>query len=116
MFDDDFTREIYGDILIERVNLGRITIKEAQVFKERLFSASASGFKKFIVDFSTCQFIDSAIIGVLVLFLKKISHKSGELKVVIPPEESFQVFTLSGLFQVFNLYNTVEEAKKSFEL
>lgn len=112
---DDFSREIIGDIVIEKVNLTRATVKEAQEFKERLFHDSLAGFNKIIVDFSNCTFIDSSMIGAMVVFLKRISEKGGELRVVIPDTEAFQVFAVTGLFRAFNLYKSLDEAINSFE-
>ncbi|HSL88146.1 MAG TPA: STAS domain-containing protein [Ignavibacteriaceae bacterium] len=114
MADEDFKREIIGDIVIEKVKLSRATVKEAQSFKDRLFSDSISGFNKIIVDLSDCTFVDSSMIGAMVVMLKRMSQKGGELRVVIPETEAFQVFTVTGLFRAFNIYRSVEEALKDF--
>ena len=46
MADEDFNREIVGDIVIEKVKISRATVKEAQTFRDRLFSDSISGYNK----------------------------------------------------------------------
>ena len=114
MADEDFKREIIGDIVIEKVKISRATVKEAQAFKDRLFSDSVSGYNKIIVDLTECTFVDSSMIGAMVVMLKRISQKGGELRVVIPETEAFQVFTVTGLFRAFNIYRTVEDALKDF--
>lgn len=114
MSDEDFKREIVGDIVIEKVKLSRATVKEAQSFKDRLFSDSISGFNKIIVDLSDCTFVDSSMIGAMVVMLKRMSQKGGELRVVIPETEAFQVFTVTGLFRAFNIFRSVEDALKDF--
>ena len=112
---DNFSREVIGGIVVERVNLTRATVKEAQEFKDRLLHDSVTGFNRIIVDFSKCNFIDSSMIGALVIALKRISEKGGELRVVIPDEKAFQIFTITGLFRAFNLYKSVDEALKGFD-
>lgn len=112
---DDFFREVIGDIVIERVNLSRATVKEAQEFRDRLLHYSVTGFNKIIIDFSKCSFIDSSMIGGLVIALKRISEKGGEMRVVIPDDKAFQVFTVTGLYRAFNLYKSVDEALKGFD-
>ena len=115
MIEDDFVRELIGGVVIERVLINRVTIREAQYFKEILLQDSVYGFNKIIIDLSKCSFVDSSIIGAMVVILKRISEKGGELRVVKPDSEAFQVFTIIGLYKVFNLYNSVEEALKNFD-
>lgn len=115
MSTNNFEREIAGDVVIERVNISRATVREAVEFKDRLLSDSLSGYNKIIVDFCSCTFVDSSMIGAMVILLKRISEKGGELKVVISEAEAFQVFTVTGLYKAFNLYNSVNEALKDFK-
>lgn len=115
MYEDDFARQVIGDVVIERVQMNRVTIKEAQYFKERLLQDSVSGFNKIIIDLSKTSFVDSSIIGAMVVMLKRISEKGGELRVVVPNSETFNLFSITSLYKVFNLYNSVEEALKNFD-
>jgi len=114
MYEEDFTREFVGEILIEKVNLDRATLKEAVAFKERLLDDFSTGYNKIIVDFSKCNYIDSSLVGTLVVLVERLSKKSGELKVIIPKSDAFQFSTYIGLLRVFNLYHTLDEAINSF--
>lgn len=67
MLEDDFAREVTGGVVIERILMNRVTIKEAQYFKERLMQDSVSGFNRIIIDMSNCTFVDSAVIGAMVV-------------------------------------------------
>lgn len=115
MHEDDFEREVIGGVVIEKINMTRATVREAQKFKERLLDVSLRGSNRIIVDFSKCTYVDSSMIGAMVILLKRISEKGGELRVVIPEMEAFQVFTVTGLYRVFNLYKSVDEALKDFD-
>lgn len=114
MMEDDFLREHINDVLIEKVNITRATIKEAGIFKERLFAVVLMGQKKIIIDLSECNFIDSTFLGALVIILKRISEKGGELKIVQPKTQAVALIKQIGLYRVFNLYNTTSDALKSF--
>ena len=114
-YEDDFAREVIGGVVIERVQMNRVTMREAQYFKERLLQDSVSGFNRIIIDLSKCSFVDSSIVGAMVVMLKRITEKGGELRVVKPDSEAFNVFTITGLYKVFNLYNSVTEALKDFD-
>lgn len=103
-----------GEILIEKVNLYKATLKESIIFKERLLNDFAAGYNKIIVDLSKCSYIDSSIIGAMVLLLKKLKANDGKLKVVISKRDSFQFLISSELDKMFDLNNTLDEAISNF--
>jgi len=111
---EDFTREVIGDVLIEKVNFSRATFKEAQEFKDRLLYDILTNNIKIIIDLSSCEYIDSTFLGALVVVLKKMAERSGELKYVIPQPSALYLFKITGLYGVLNLYRNKEEALESF--
>jgi anti-anti-sigma factor len=111
---EDFTREIIEDILIEKVNFTRATFKEAQEFKDRLVYDILMNNEKIIIDLSSCEYIDSTFLGALVVILKKMAERSGEIKYVIPQPSALYLFKITGLYGVLNLYRTRDEAIESF--
>ena len=106
----DFTREFVGEILVEKVNLDKATLNESVIFKERLLNDFEAGYNKIIVDLSKCSYIDSSIVGALVVLLKRLKTNDGKLKVVIPKRDSFQFLTSTGLDKILDLNNTLDEA------
>jgi anti-anti-sigma factor len=111
---EDFTKEMVGDVLIEKVNFSRATFKEAQEFKDRLVYAILRNNEKIIIDLSSCEYIDSTFLGALVVILKKMAERSGEIKYVIPQPSALYLFKITGLYGVLNLYRNREEALESF--
>ncbi len=111
---EDFTKEIVGDVLIEKVNFSRATFKEAQEFKDRLVYDILMNNEKIVIDLSSCEYIDSTFLGSLVVILKKMAEKSGEIKYVIPQPSALYLFKITGLYGVLNLYRNREEALQSF--
>lgn len=111
---EDFTKEVNGDVLIEKVNFSRATFKEAQEFKDRLLYDILTNNIKIIVDLSSCEYIDSTFLGALVVVLKKMADRSGELKYIIPQPSALYLFKITGLYGVLNLYRNKEEALESF--
>ncbi|HKI79561.1 MAG TPA: STAS domain-containing protein [Ignavibacteriaceae bacterium] len=110
----DFTKEKYGDILVEVVNLTRATLKEAEEFKLTLTQDIESGCRKIIVDISESEFIDSTFLGALVVSLKKITSLGGDLRLVGFQPAVHSMFELTRMYRVFESYKTKEEAIKSF--
>jgi anti-anti-sigma factor len=111
---EDFSKEVVGDVLIEKVNFSRATFKEAQEFKDRLVYDILMNNEKIIIDLSSCEYIDSTFLGALVVILKKMAERSGEIKYVIPQPSALYLFKITGLYGVLNLYRNRQEALDSF--
>lgn len=112
---EDFEKIVIKDIFIEKVNLTRATYKEAGELKKILDEDIEKKFRKVIVDLSQCEFIDSTFLGVLVLALKKISLISGEIRLVKPKSVVRALMEKSGTLNIFNTYDTLDEAVESFD-
>lgn len=110
MYEDDFSRELSGKVVIEKVNLSRASLKEATMFRNRIFSIIDSNQKDIIIDLSKCEFMDSTFLGSLVLIHKKIKLQSGNLKLIITSSRIKEILKQSGLAKVFEIYSSIDEA------
>jgi anti-anti-sigma factor len=113
MFQEYIKQEI-GEIVVEKVNLSRATLKEAEDFKRTLVKDIESGKKRIVVDLADCEFIDSTFLGSLVVTLKKITAIGGDMKLVGLQPKVRSMFELTRMYRVFESYETVEEAVSSF--
>jgi anti-anti-sigma factor len=111
----DFKKQVSGDVLIEKVNLQRVSHKEANIMKSRIFEDNLLNNKKIIIDLSKCDFIDSSFLGALVDSLKLIIKTGGEIKIVIAPSSfAERIINNSGILTVFEIYTSVKDALKCF--
>ena len=110
----DFEKQMSGEVLIEKVNLQRATVVEANIMKKRLFDDIKLNNKKIIVDISHCDFIDSNFLGVLVVSLRRSRENGGDIKLVISSPVVKKTLTITGFLRVFESYSSVEDARKSF--
>ncbi len=110
----EYNKEEVGDITVEKVNLTRATLKEAEDFKKTLVSDIESGKKRIVVDLADCEFIDSTFLGALVVSLKKITALGGDLKLVGFQPNVRSMFELTRMYRVFESFETKEEAVASF--
>ena len=113
---EDFKTLFVNDLAIEIVNLSRATYKEASQLKKNLDDLIKDNQKKIIVDISQCEFIDSTFLGVLVLSLKSSAKIGGDIRLVRPDEVVKTLMEKAGTLNVFNLYDSIDEAIKSFEI
>lgn len=116
MFADDFTREMRGTSIVEKVNLSRASLKEAVTFKERIFDNIIHNHLDIIVDMSTCYFIDSTFLGTLVLIHKKLKEKSGRLRMVTNSPRIIELMGKSGLTKFLDVFTNLEEAVKGTKI
>ncbi len=110
----EIIEERISDILIEAIQFDRATIGEANLLKEKLNKGIEDGFVKVIIDLSTCEYVDSTFLGVLVAALKKVAKLEGDVRLVGLKPQVLAMFELTRMFRVFQTYSDLQKAIKSF--
>ena len=110
----NFDKSVQCGFLIRKVNTSSATILEALEFKNVLDQDIEEGNHNIILDLSKCDFLDSTFIGVLVVTWKRLKARGGKLKLVKPGNFAKSVFHLTGTIEIFENYDTVDEALSSF--
>ena len=100
--------------LITSVNVEKATFQEAIEFKGLVDEEIDNGYFNIIISLNDCDFVDSAFIGVLVVIWKKVKTKGGSLKLVKLGKFNHSVLHLTGTIEIFEKYNSVEEALASY--
>ena len=113
---EDFETLLINDVIIQVVHLSRATFKEASQLKKSLDELIKNNHKKIIVDISQCEFVDSTFLGVLVLSLKSSAKIGGDVRLVKPHEIVKTLMERAGTLNVFNFYDSIDEAIRSFEV
>jgi len=89
---------------------------EGVKFKETLNALCTEGDIHIIVDLSKVDFIDSSGIGVLIAGLSTLRNKEGDIRLAGMQQRIKAVFLMTKLLgSVFELYDDVEHAIRSFE-
>lgn len=109
-----FERQIANGFVVETVNLSEATVTDAMQFKKILELDMELGFRSIIVDLTSCNSLDSAFIGVLVVILKKMIKLNGSLKIIKPGLFTTSLLTLTGTMEMFEIYESVNDAVESF--
>ena len=68
-----------------------------------------------IFNMEKLNFVDSSGLGALLSCLRKINEKNGELKLFGMSKSVRALFELVRMHRIFDIYNTEEEALRSFE-
>lgn len=111
---EDFGIEFVNGILIIKLNMLRATTKEAKGFKDILGKNIQEGREKILVDLSDCNFVDSAILGVIVTKAKDLRQRGGDIRGIVGEGSVLNMFAQTGLEKVFKHYTSKELAILSF--
>jgi anti-anti-sigma factor len=101
-------RILSNGVAIERVDLIRATINEAEEIKENLLDDMK--FNKIIVDLSTCNYIDSTFFGALVFSYKRLKQRGSSMILVLSKSFLLRSFIYKEIASVFKIYHSITEA------
>jgi anti-sigma B factor antagonist len=105
-------QEVDGVIIISSEEM--LDIVHGQKLKDTVEELRPKGGLKLVVDMGETVFIDSKGCGVLLALLKMAIKQRGDTKIARPTHTVLGILQLSRLDKVFGIYDSVENAKKSF--
>ena len=103
-----------GDVIIEVVNLVKATREQAEEFKLILLKHIEDDNIHLIVDLHQCDFVDSTFLSTLLIALKAVRKKGGNLKIASPSNNVAEVLEATGMNKVFDIYPNISDTIKSF--
>ena len=74
---------------------------------------SASGGSNLILDFGNVRFLSSAVLGLLIRISKRVYERDGQLKLCNINPKIYEVFKITRLTKIFDIYGDVESAIES---
>lgn len=83
-------------------------------FKDEITTVVDGGFKKVILDLSGVPWINSTGLGILITGYHSIKAAEGVLKICSVKERVLSIFYISQLENIFDVYETREEAIASY--
>ena len=103
-----------GSVFIIEAHLICPTLLEANEIKEIVKEQVSHGHTRLLVDISMCEHIDSTFIGAIIKSFKLVTSVGGTLRLVKPAKSGADIFILTNTLSVFDIYDSREEALKSF--
>ena len=89
---------------------GEIDIYTAPRLRELLINLVSTGSYQLVVNLDKVGFLDSAGLGVLVGGLRRVRAHNGSLDLVCTQQPILKIFRITGLTEVFGIYETVDQA------
>jgi len=89
--------------------------KDIRALQESIVSVieSASGGINLILDFRNVRFLSSAVLGLLIRISKRIYERAGQLRLCNIDPRIHEIFKITRLTKVFDIYQDVESAAES---
>ena len=108
----DYEFEIVGDVLKIKLN-GRLVAAYTVDFQNQVASHMGQA-RNILLDLSNMSHIDSSGLGALVYLLQKTTNAGGTVKLACLQARPRIIFDITKVFRVFEIFDTVETAMKSF--
>ena len=89
---------------------GEIDMYTAPRLRELLIDLVSKNNYHLVVNLEKVGFLDSTGLGVLVGGLKRVRAHDGSLDLVCTQQRILKIFRITGLTQVFGIYQTVDQA------
>lgn len=108
--------EDIGDVTVVKFTDRKILDEQnIQAIGEQLFSlVDDQGKKRLLLDFGNVEYLSSAALGKLITLHKKIQQAQGRLALCCIDPQIYEVFKITKLNQIFNIYEDEQEALQSF--
>ena len=89
---------------------GEIDMYTAPRLRELLIDLVSKGSYQLVVNLGEVGFLDSTGLGVLVGGLRRVRAHDGSLDLVCAQQRILKIFRITGLTEVFGIYETVGQA------
>lgn len=103
-----------GDVAILEILKQEITMYEIDKVKKEFSEIIEKDSKNLLVNFKKLEFISSLVIAALVYIHKKVKEKSGRLKFCELNPKVKEIFEVTDLDKVFEVYPTENAALSKF--
>ncbi len=113
MTNFELNDQIKNGVMIISVK-GELDALVAPKLKEKLIKASEDGQTKFIIDFKELIHINSLAMGILRGRLREVRDNAGDIKLINLNSHISTIFEMVGLDEIFEIYNSEEEAMAKF--
>lgn len=110
----DIIEKNVEDIKVIKV-VGELDALVAPKLKERITKLVEMDTLKFIIDFEELVHINSLAMGILRGKLRVVKEMGGDIKLIKLNENIKTIFEMIGLDEIFEIYETEDEAVESFK-
>ena len=114
--NDVMTVEHVGDTCIVTIMLRELNSASADDLSSQLLALLNEGpSKKFMLDFDSVRYMESACLGAMVAFVKELGRFDGKIVMVNVSENVRFLFAVTGLDKIFPIHRDVLSAMEALQ-
>ncbi len=108
--------EDIGDVTVVKFADKKILDEQnIQIIGDQLYSlVDDAGRRKLLLNFGNVEYLSSAALGKLITLNKKVQSGGGRLVLCQISSSIYEIFEITGLKRLFNIYEDEQEALQSF--
>jgi len=106
----DYSKEVLNKVVVVTINISEASLNQSDDFKNYLCSIDDVKPPKLVLDMAKIKYMDSSFIGALVISLKNIIARGGDMALASVNEDVRSLFEITRLDQVFRIYDNKEQA------
>lgn len=103
-----------GDVSVIKI-CWKLDVNSSPLLEAKFTSLIEKGEKNFILDFSEVVYISSSGLRAVLMAAKKTTAAGGKILLCALKPQIMEVFNMSGFTSLFPIFETEEEALKSFK-
>jgi anti-sigma B factor antagonist len=112
----DLRVEQDADVTIISILASRVPVEMSDSFEERVVQAvERLEQPKVLIDFADVSFISSAVLGKLIKLNGRVQDRGGQFRISALGDRIAEVFHITGLDRLFQIYDTRDDAIRAFE-
>lgn len=108
----EYTESKINDVIVLKL-FGNLDMLNAGILKERIKESNAQNEFKFIFDLGGVSFVDSSGFGLIMSLNDKLAAKGGGLRIVNVSKTIRQIFRISRISTIIQIFESTEEALAS---
>ena len=112
---ENFSLKLVDHIAIIKIELVSATLRDSQGLWDMMDIDSIFDKNKIIIDLSSCSFVDSTFIGMIVKIFRQVKERNGVLKIVFPQLSELESFRVMGITKIIECFRTQANAVESFK-
>lgn len=102
-----------GEVTVVQVD-GQLTVGNRHELKTTIQAAQDAGSRKFVLDCSATDYIDSSGLGALVTIARRVREAGGQIRLAGLNDDLRSLFELTKLDTLFAIYPDREQALNGF--
>ncbi|TGM72946.1 anti-sigma factor antagonist [Leptospira mtsangambouensis] len=110
----EYTESKFDGIVVLKL-FGNLDMLNAGILKERIKESASQEEHRFIFDLEGVSFIDSSGFGLIMSLNDKLTELGGGLRIVNVSKTIRQIFRISKISSVIQIFESTEDAINSFK-